>query len=168
MILFLNNYLQIYYKAALKLRREGKIIFDEADKMCDPLEFSSEQRLNPDNMPFGSFVVNLIDSLIAKDEKGYFTEPVDLIAVPDYLQVISNPMDLGTMKESAKNDYYTSLMELKTDFDTMIDNCLLYNDEETVIITDFRRIIMIIVLSLCLTLVSLNFFCRFTIKQQFA
>lgn len=85
------------------------------------------------NMPFSEFVGCIIDLLMGKDEHKFFTQPVDLIAVPDYLEMISNPMDLGTMKENAKNHYYDSLMELKSDFELMIDNCLQYNTKETVI-----------------------------------
>ena len=49
----------------------------------------------------------------------------------DYLSVITEPMDLGTMARKVHQLEYTSLQQLVADFDLMIQNCLTYNGPST-------------------------------------
>ena len=56
-----------------------------------------------------------------------FKEPVDASQVPDYYEVIKNPMDLSTMK--SKN--YENTESFKSDFKLMINNAIIYNEEES-------------------------------------
>ena len=43
-----------------------------------------------------------------KDAYGFFLEPVDTEMVTDYLTIIKQPMDFGTMRRKvAKNEYQT-------------------------------------------------------------
>uniref|UniRef100_A0A336N8X3 CSON009308 protein n=1 Tax=Culicoides sonorensis TaxID=179676 RepID=A0A336N8X3_CULSO len=74
----------------------------------------------------------ILDQLEAKDSTEIFLEPVDTMEVADYLDVIKNPMDLGTMRKKLKQGDYSTLEELEDDFDLMIRNCLTYNNKETV------------------------------------
>lgn len=74
----------------------------------------------------------MLDEVGGRDPQGIFADPVDPEAVPDYQTVIHSPMDLATMRQKASELYYDSLLEMKLDFDLMIDNCLLYNSKDTV------------------------------------
>ncbi|XP_054613972.1 bromodomain-containing protein 3-like isoform X2 [Dunckerocampus dactyliophorus] len=58
-----------------------------------------------------------------------FYHPVDAVALqlPDYHTVITNPMDLGTIKQRLENNYYWSASECLQDFNTMFTNCYIYN-----------------------------------------
>uniref|UniRef100_G3Q2C3 Bromodomain containing 3 n=1 Tax=Gasterosteus aculeatus aculeatus TaxID=481459 RepID=G3Q2C3_GASAC len=58
-----------------------------------------------------------------------FHQPVDAVALglPDYHQIITFPMDLGTIKKRLENDYYWSASECLQDFNTMFTNCYIYN-----------------------------------------
>ncbi|XP_019749417.1 bromodomain-containing protein 3-like [Hippocampus comes] len=58
-----------------------------------------------------------------------FYHPVDAVALklPDYHTIISNPMDLGTIKQRLENNYYWSATECLQDFNTMFTNCYIYN-----------------------------------------
>ncbi|XP_061888172.1 bromodomain-containing protein 2-like isoform X2 [Entelurus aequoreus] len=58
-----------------------------------------------------------------------FYNPVDAVALqlPDYHTVITNPMDLGTIKQRLENNYYWSASECLQDFNTMFTNCYVYN-----------------------------------------
>ncbi|KAI5699177.1 hypothetical protein M8J76_001238 [Diaphorina citri] len=58
-----------------------------------------------------------------------FHEPVDAINLnlPDYHKVITQPMDLGTIKKRLENNYYWSGKEAIQDFTTMFTNCYVYN-----------------------------------------
>lgn len=62
-----------------------------------------------------------------------FSEPVDPSRdnCPDYLKVISNPMDLGTIMNKVYLDIYKSYDEFWKDIGLVFKNCLRFNKEET-------------------------------------
>lgn len=80
--------------------------------------------------PLEAVLTKLLDALEARDTSEIFREPVNTNEVPDYLDIVSHPMDLGTMRQKLKT--YTHLDQLQTDFDLMIQNCLAYNNKDTV------------------------------------
>jgi len=82
--------------------------------------------------PFNMFLNGLVDEMIKRDTNKVFGEPVDIKQVPSYGDLISYPMDLGTMKEKATSYDYSSIDELEQDFSLMIDNCITFNDEDTI------------------------------------
>ncbi|KAJ8599721.1 hypothetical protein CTAYLR_004762 [Chrysophaeum taylorii] len=57
-----------------------------------------------------------------------FLEPVDVVDVPDYLDVISDPIDLKTIHDHLKStSRYRHFTHLKADILRMLDNCRKYN-----------------------------------------
>ncbi|XP_050322472.1 bromodomain-containing protein homolog isoform X2 [Bactrocera neohumeralis] len=82
--------------------------------------------------PLESALTKLLDTLEAKDTSEIFREPVDTEEVPDYLDIVKHPMDLGTMRTKLKQGQYATLEQLEIDFDLMIQNCLAYNNKDTV------------------------------------
>jgi hypothetical protein len=58
-----------------------------------------------------------------------FQQPVDAnkLNLPDYHKIIKQPMDLGTIKKRLENNYYWKAKEAIDDFQTMFDNCYIYN-----------------------------------------
>ncbi|KAL7470948.1 hypothetical protein ACHAXS_011224 [Conticribra weissflogii] len=59
-----------------------------------------------------------------------FREPVDENEVPDYREVVKEPIDLSTMeKRIRKGDHYKSKHMLYSDMMRMVNNCKLYNGE---------------------------------------
>ena len=52
--------------------------------------------------------------------------------MPDYLDHIKTPMDFSTMRKKLVNLEYGSLDQLEADFNLMVDNCLSYNERETI------------------------------------
>lgn len=58
-----------------------------------------------------------------------FHKPVDAVALGlhDYHNVITSPMDLGTIKKRLENKYYWSAAECMQDLHTMFTNCYIYN-----------------------------------------
>ncbi|XP_017149442.2 peregrin [Drosophila miranda] len=82
--------------------------------------------------PLESALTKLLDALEARDTMEIFREPVDTSEVPDYTDIVKHPMDLGTMRTRLKDCQYTTLEQLETDFDLMIQNCLAYNNKDTV------------------------------------
>ncbi|XP_034478807.1 peregrin [Drosophila innubila] len=82
--------------------------------------------------PLESALNKLLDALETRDTMEIFREPVDTSEVPDYMDIVKQPMDLGTMRSKLKDCRYTSLEQLEADFDLMIQNCLAYNNKDTV------------------------------------
>eukprot|EP00080_Pristionchus_pacificus_P000461 PDM60481.1 athp-2 [Pristionchus pacificus] len=88
----------------------------------------------------GSFKDSLHECTLAiKDTMGQyfawpFLAPVDKKEVPDYYDVIKNPMDLQTMVTKIKNNTYDALEEVQEDLDQMITNCKVYNEDGSEII----------------------------------
>ncbi|KAI9681349.1 MAG: hypothetical protein M1817_002632 [Caeruleum heppii] len=64
-----------------------------------------------------------------------FTLPVDPVklGIPNYPNVIKNPMDLGTMEEKFKNEKYTTVDEVVADFNLIVNNSLTFNGAEHVV-----------------------------------
>ncbi|ORD94228.1 Y0777 [Enterospora canceri] len=65
-------------------------------------------------------------NLLKKEQKAIpFLAKVTRKEAPNYFEVISRPMDLGTMTK--KLGLYRSMAEFKADLDLIWDNCLAYN-----------------------------------------
>jgi hypothetical protein len=56
-----------------------------------------------------------------------FRKPVDPVFAPDYYQVITTPMDIGTMLVRSREKDYTTLEDFHNDFQLMVSNCHQYN-----------------------------------------
>jgi len=61
-----------------------------------------------------------------------FLKPVNKDEVPDYYNVITTPMDLSTVEERLKQDYYAAPKNLVNDLKLIFSNCRRYNDPTTV------------------------------------
>lgn len=72
-----------------------------------------------------------LDQLQEKDTAKIFSQPVNLTEVPDYLEFISQPMDLSTMRTKLEAHAYCSVADLESDFNLMVSNCLRYNSKDT-------------------------------------
>jgi Bromodomain len=99
--------------------------------------------------PMASFLSKVLDQLISKDQGEIFAEPVDinevgyllifrdqllrnLFQVPDYVTVVTQPMDFSTMKQKLEDCEYADVDDLEADFNLMLSNCMAYNSKETV------------------------------------
>lgn len=58
-----------------------------------------------------------------------FAKPVDAakLNIPDYYEIIKQPMDLGTIKKKLEHNDYLSAKECITDFRLIFNNCYTYN-----------------------------------------
>lgn len=73
----------------------------------------------------------LLNDLIHHPASWPFRKPVDTSEVPDYLTVITTPMDLSTMSKRLESDHYKSISEVTADLKLIADNCRKYNDPDT-------------------------------------
>ena len=60
-----------------------------------------------------------------------FTKPVDIEEVPDYLEIISQPMDLETIMVKVNQGSYHSARQFLDDIDLIVSNALNYNPSKT-------------------------------------
>lgn len=58
-----------------------------------------------------------------------FAKPVDAVKlrIPDYYELIKNPMDFGTIRKKLEHQDYLSAQECIHDFRLIFNNCYKYN-----------------------------------------
>lgn len=69
----------------------------------------------------------MIETLCQSEDAGPFREPVSILDVPDYLQVIDHPMDLGTVREQLQVSNYATPMDFAKDVRLIFENSKKYN-----------------------------------------
>ena len=76
-------------------------------------------------------ILKAIEKLKRNPKADAFRLPVDPIRlkIPDYLNIVKNPMDLGTVVSNIKRGSYTEPAEVARDVRRIWDNCRLYNGE---------------------------------------
>ncbi|XP_062198325.1 transcription factor GTE9-like [Phragmites australis] len=72
---------------------------------------------------------NILRKLMDHEHGLLFREPVDpvLYGIPDYFDIIRNPMDLGTVKKKLTNKQYVSTDEFAADVGLTFSNAMTYN-----------------------------------------
>ncbi|XP_055538809.1 bromodomain-containing protein homolog isoform X2 [Wyeomyia smithii] len=129
-------YQQLKYWQCLRQDLERARLLCELVRKREKLKLilikTSEQCVMAQLNPIESVLHRILDQLEAKDIQEIFREPVDTDEVADYLTVVKHPMDLGTMRTKLKTGYYTSIEDLESDFALMIQNCLTYNNKDTI------------------------------------
>lgn len=58
-----------------------------------------------------------------------FLEPVNRKLVPDYYDIIKNPMDISVIQRKLNSGEYETRVEFHKDLDLMLENCFAYNEE---------------------------------------
>ncbi|KAE8610634.1 hypothetical protein XENTR_v10012190 [Xenopus tropicalis] len=76
-----------------------------------------------------------------------FQQPVDAakLNLPDYYQIIKNPMDLSTIRKRLEYNYYSKALDCIQDFNTMFTNCYIYNkpgDDIVVMSQELEKVFM--------------------------
>ncbi|KZP01472.1 hypothetical protein CALVIDRAFT_491979 [Calocera viscosa TUFC12733] len=77
--------------------------------------------------PFENTLHDALDQIAAVDKMKHFHEPVDRAEVPDYYDVVKNPMDWTQMKEKIQKHEYMNIEEFQNDVNLVFDNAMLYN-----------------------------------------
>ncbi|TNV80950.1 hypothetical protein FGO68_gene3110 [Halteria grandinella] len=74
----------------------------------------------------------ILQALKADNNASAFLKPVDVVKfkIPHYLQVITNPMDLGTISDKLANHDYTSPQDYLDDVELVFANCIRFNGNE--------------------------------------
>ncbi|KAH8741738.1 hypothetical protein FG386_001312 [Cryptosporidium ryanae] len=78
-------------------------------------------------------LLDIIHRLYKRDKQQIFAEPVNAEFVPDYYQVIKNPMDFSTMRKKVLNNEYSDFESFNSDIRLIISNCYTYNRVGTMV-----------------------------------
>ena len=86
----------------------------------------------------------LIDSMLNHVNGYIFSRPVDPVAleIPDYFEIIKNPMDLGTLRKRLENGVYRDWEDVAQDVRVTFDNAMKYNAKTTdvhIVAKNFKR-----------------------------
>ena len=77
----------------------------------------------------------LMNNLWKHKDAELFHKPVDPeeLNIPDYFNIIKNPMDFSTIKKKLSNCTYSNLKEFVNDMTLVFENCYTYNGRKTMI-----------------------------------
>lgn len=75
----------------------------------------------------------LLSKLWKVNQAWIFHEPVDAdkLDIPDYYEVVAEPMDLGTVKNKLNMNKYRHVQEFIDDVHLVFSNCIKYNGEDS-------------------------------------
>ncbi|MCD7452120.1 hypothetical protein HAX54_015037 [Datura stramonium] len=74
----------------------------------------------------------ILDKLQKKDIYGVYAEPVDPEELPDYHEVIENPMDFATVRNKLGTGSYATLEQFESDIFLICSNAMQYNASDTI------------------------------------
>lgn len=80
-------------------------------------------------------------ALEKRDPQNFFAWPVTDNIAPGYSTIISNPMDLSTMRQKIDDNEYVDLQEFMEDFKLMCENAMKYNHADTVYYKASRKLL---------------------------
>uniref|UniRef100_A0A6N2LFI7 Bromo domain-containing protein n=1 Tax=Salix viminalis TaxID=40686 RepID=A0A6N2LFI7_SALVM len=101
-------------------------------KGTDTLHGSSVEPGPTTPLPDKKLLVFILDRLQKKDTYGVFSEPVDPEELPDYFDIVKNPMDFSTARKKLDEGAYTNLEQFEKDVLLICSNAMLYNSPGTI------------------------------------
>ncbi|KAF8638766.1 hypothetical protein AX17_001982 [Amanita inopinata Kibby_2008] len=81
--------------------------------------------------PFEPLLRDAFNRIVAIDRTDYFRYPVSRADVPDYFDIVKNPMCWSTIEEKINKHTYLDSQLFKDDINLVIDNAILYNQLNT-------------------------------------
>ncbi|KAJ5179803.1 hypothetical protein N7492_003013 [Penicillium capsulatum] len=88
------------------------------------------------------FISKSITSLKRMHDSRFYREPVDPIKlnIPNYHNVITRPMDLGTIEKKLKANEYASPQAVSDDFALMVQNAATFNGKEHLVAVEGEKL----------------------------
>ncbi|XP_020576500.1 uncharacterized protein LOC110022063 isoform X2 [Phalaenopsis equestris] len=91
-------------------------------------------------LPDKKLLESILDRLQKKDIYGVFSEPVDPEELPDYFDIIKQPMDFGTVRNRLSSGAYKDLEQFEKDVFLISSNGMRYNAPDTIYFRQARSI----------------------------
>ncbi|KAG2698131.1 hypothetical protein I3760_07G135800 [Carya illinoinensis] len=131
-------------EAAIKRRNISPVPYasdamgDKLLKATDTLNGSQVESGPTTPLPDKKLLVFILDRLQKKDTHGVFSEPVDPEELPDYHEIIENPMDFGTVRKKLDGGAYANLEQFEKDVFLICTNAMQYNAPDTIFFRQAR------------------------------
>ncbi|SAM86156.1 related to Peregrin (Bromodomain and PHD finger-containing protein 1) [Ustilago bromivora] len=87
--------------------------------------------VEPVFFPFHADLRAAISKFEAVDRYGFFAQPVSKVDVPDYYDIVKEPMDWSAIKDKIANKVYDSVEEMRQDVLKIATNAMTYNKADT-------------------------------------
>ncbi|KFK42058.1 hypothetical protein AALP_AA2G205900 [Arabis alpina] len=105
----------------------------KVSKVTDILQRSLVEESGPFTpLPNKKLLLFILDRVQKKDTYGVYSDPADPEELPDYYEIIKNPMDFGTLRKKLESGAYTSLEQFEEDVFLICTNAMEYNSADTV------------------------------------
>ncbi|KAF3486058.1 hypothetical protein F2Q69_00054851 [Brassica cretica] len=112
----------------------------QGEKASDILQGSPVESGPTTPLPDKKLLVFILDRLQKKDTYGVYSDPVDPEELPDYHDIIENPMDFSTLRNKLDSGAYASLEQFEGDVFLISSNAMEYNSADTVYYRQARAI----------------------------
>lgn len=88
------------------------------------------------------FILKGIQSLKRMNDSRFYRDPVDPVKmnIPHYPQIITRPMDLGSMERKLKINEYKNVHQVFDDFNLMVQNAVTFNGPDHVVSQEGQRL----------------------------
>ncbi|SPO31613.1 related to Peregrin (Bromodomain and PHD finger-containing protein 1) [Ustilago trichophora] len=87
--------------------------------------------VEPILFPFHADLRAAIAKFEAVDRYGFFARPVSKVDVPDYYDIVKEPMDWTAIKDKIANKIYENVQEMRQDVLKIASNAMTYNKADT-------------------------------------
>jgi hypothetical protein len=130
------------------LWKRGRIDLEKSFKAARDLMTSKGPWKLPEDVPddkFRDVALKALERMGIVDKYSVFADAVTEDEAPGYFDVVSSPMDFGTMLKKVKKNSYgkgsKAAAKLYNDFLLVFDNCMTYNEEDGEIAEEASRIL---------------------------
>ncbi|XP_010471788.1 PREDICTED: ankyrin repeat, bromo and BTB domain-containing protein DDB_G0293800-like [Camelina sativa] len=92
-------------------------------------------------LPDKKLLLFILDRVQKKDTYGVYSDPVDTEELPDYYEIIKNPMDFSTLRKKLESGAYSTLEQFEQDVFLICTNAMEYNSADTVYFRQARAML---------------------------
>ncbi|XP_046853130.1 transcription initiation factor TFIID subunit 1-like isoform X2 [Xenia sp. Carnegie-2017] len=118
-------------EVAKKITDMAKKMIDEKQEEITQIEKDINPLLSDDPQTgFSWMLENVIMHIKASADTWPFHRAVNAKNVPDYYEIVKQPMDLEKLRSRVLDHFYRNREEFMADVNLILNNCVLYNGEE--------------------------------------
>lgn len=130
---FINIRKNLFSKPPAQKRKPStQASSQQADYLIKPHKKVDRRHVDP-MVSFATILENILNEVRELPDAQPFLVPVNSKKVPDYYNVIKNPIDLQTIRKRVNEKFYKNREAFLDDFRLLIDNSLLYNGSTHII-----------------------------------